>query len=52
MMKKTRRGKNWNRDETGRPMNRAKTWATKDRDPKRDRRNWRNEILGVTGSVL
>jgi len=50
-MKNVRRGKNWNRDQTGRPITRAKTWGTKDRDPKLDRRNWKKE-LGFTGGVL
>ncbi len=37
-----RRGKNWNRDSTGRPTNRSSSWdAKKRRDPKSDRRDWK-----------
>ena len=37
-----RRGKNWNRDSTGRPTNRSTSWdAKKRRDPKSNRRDWK-----------
>ena len=41
MKRKSKPG--WNGDKA-RPHNRAKTWGTKDRDPKRDRRSWKREL--------
>jgi len=32
------------RDDFGRPRNRAKTWGTKTQDPKSSRRDWRREM--------
>lgn len=40
MQRKQKKG--W-RGDKARPANRAKTWSAKDRDPKRDRRNWRKD---------
>jgi len=37
------RDKNWNRDDTGRPVTRSSTWGAKDRCPKKNRRDWRKE---------
>jgi len=40
MERKVRRGKNWNRDGSGRPAQRAATWSkcSTGRDPKKNRR--------------
>ena len=44
LMNAVRRGKNWNRDDTGRPTNRSSTWSKKSHDPKKDRRDSKKEI--------
>jgi len=41
--RKVSRGKNWNRDMSGRPMNRASTWSKKDQSAKVSRREWKNK---------
>ena len=42
---KTRRGKNWDKDDAGNAMHRSKSWGgRKDRDPKLDRREWRKGV--------
>jgi len=43
-MNATPRGKNWNRDDTGRPTQRSSTWGKTSRDPKSDRRDSKKEI--------
>jgi hypothetical protein len=50
-MRNKRKGKDWDRDMHGIPRNRAKTWGTKDRDPKKIRREGKRELFhGLTGS--
>ena len=46
MKPKHRRGKNWDKDSTGRPLFRPKTWGKKDKDPKKDRREWKHGLTG------
>jgi len=46
MKPKHRRGKNWDKDSTGRPLFRPKTWGKKDKDPKKDRREWKQGLTG------
>ena len=49
MYRKQRKGSSWNRDMTGRPVNRSKAWGErKGKDPKKDRRNWQKEMKGIT----
>jgi len=51
MQKNRRKGKSWDKDMHGIPRNRAKTWGTKDRDPKRIRREGKQKLFnGITGS--
>jgi hypothetical protein len=46
---KHKKGKNWNRDETGRPVNRSNSWGERnDKDVKRCRREWKQQ-QGNTG---
>jgi len=42
-LRRTRRGPNWNRDDLGRPLYRAKTWGEKKLNSKKNRRNWKNK---------
>jgi len=46
MQRKTRRGKNWNRDDSGRPAHRASTWSKRsaERDPKKNRRQSKRDV--------
>ena len=50
MSNKSTKDKNWNRDDSGRPKFRAKTWGAKDktRDSRFLRRNFKNSITGTT----
>lgn len=41
--RKVSRGKNWNRDATGRPVHRASTWSKKKKCKESSRRNWREK---------
>ena len=42
---KRRRGSSWNKDGAGKPMFRSKLWGERDdKDPRKDRRNWRKDI--------
>ena len=51
MQRNKRKGKSWDRDMHGHPRNRAKTWGTKDRDPRQIRREGKRELFcGLTGS--
>ena len=45
MNRNHRKGKNWNRDDSGRPKFRAKTWGAKDKqkDPRFMRRNFKKD---------
>ena len=42
---KNRRGSNWNRDDSGRPVCRSKSWGERvGKDPKKDRREWQKDL--------
>ncbi len=39
------RGSNWNKDDSGRPAFRSKSWGERtDKDPKKDRRDWKKGV--------
>ena len=49
---KSRKGKNYNRDMNGTPINRSKSWGERsNKNTKKDRREWRKSLLQEGGTV-